>query len=196
MAESIRERVIPVRGAKITVVNPLKSLRKEVGLTIDQAADRASVSRQFVIRAEQAVYTEPPDSLVSYYATRIELDCEATRSAYFNFQHLTRKANYGRLIEPWNFQPVGLGHPFKRWRTFSGIGSAAGICKLFCVHPATLNKFESHSEQCAVVPEQLVKALLESGYSAETLSKLEQAYSDYKRFRRAHVGVIVHGEQH
>jgi len=183
----------PVRGEKVATQNPLKVLRKRAGRTIDQVAARAEVSRQFVIRSEQGVYSEPPASLLGFYSSILDVSVAQVTNDYFNFQRATRQANYGRLIEPWAFTAVGAvgEHPFTRWRLMSGISSAAGVCKLFCVHPASLNKFEKHPEQCAVVPDQLAKALLESGYKASTLADLESAYLEHKRKMRQLVEVVL-----
>jgi transcriptional regulator with XRE-family HTH domain len=182
----------PVRVNPTQVENPLKHTRQLLNLTIDTVASRTQLSRQFIIRAEQGVYSDAPDSLISYYAALMDLDTIEIQQRYFNFQFATRKANYGRLIEPWAF-PVGSGHPFINWREFSGVGSTAGICKLFCVHPATMNKFEHRPHLLNSVPEQLTAALLESGYSAETLDLLEIAYSNYK-IRLREVMEVILGE--
>lgn len=177
-----KPHIRPVKGRIVTVKNPLREARERLNLTIDQVAFRASVSKQFIIKAEQAVYTDPSETLISYYSALIDLDVVEINSRYYTFQRETRKANYGRLIEPWKF--LSATHPFISWRELSGVGSAAGICKLFCVHPAVLNKFEKRSFLLSGVPEQLTVALLESGYKPETLDALEKSYRDFKLQRK------------
>lgn len=177
-----KPRIRPVRGRNIATENPLKKIRTSLDLTIDQVAYRAGVSKQFIIKSEQAVYTEPSASLVAFYGELVDLDVVEIEQEYYLFQRETRRANYGRLIEPWAFTAAlgEVGHPFINWRMLSGVSSAAGLCKLFCVHPAVLNKFENRSYLIAGVPEGLVSALLEAGYSANTLDALEKAYRDFK----------------
>jgi transcriptional regulator with XRE-family HTH domain len=174
-------RIRPVKGRIITTKNPLKETRERLNLTIDQVAYRASLSKQFIIKAEQGVYSDPSETLMAYYGSLTDLDVIVIQQQYYAFQRETRKANYGRLIEPWTFTLTSENdHPFISWRELSGVGSAAGICKLFCVHPAVLNKFEKRSYLLAGCPEQLTAALLESGYKPETLDALESAYVQYK----------------
>jgi transcriptional regulator with XRE-family HTH domain len=183
-------QVRPVRGATHPSENPLKRLRHLCNLTLDQVAYQVGVSRQFIIRAEQGVYSAVPDSLLDFYGGRLEVDALAVGAEYYQFQLLTRKANYGRLIEPWTFPDV-LQHPFIHWRLMSGVTSSAGICKLFCVHPATINKFEKRSFLMNAIPDQLVGALLESGYHPETLDTLEQSYKRYKLEQRNRLEVTT-----
>jgi DNA-binding XRE family transcriptional regulator len=178
---SDQPRIRPVKGRIITTPNPLKQLRERLNLTLDQVAYRASISKQFIIKAEQAVYTDPSETLLAFYSALIDLDAVEVTQQYYRFQRETRKANYGRLIEPWTFKVEN--HPFISWRQLSGVSSAAGICKLYCVHPAVLNKFENRSYLLAGTPEQLVVALMESGYSPETLAALEEAYIRFKILR-------------
>lgn len=169
-----------VTGNVNPVENPLKHLRHLRNLTIEQVAVRCHVSRQFVIRSEQAVYSDPPETLLTFFSSELEINLDEVKRDYYAYQYSTRRINYGRLIEPWAFSTRRDAHPFISWRELSGISSSAGICKLYCVHPATINKFESRPHLLSSVPEQLVTALLESGYSAETLDLLELAYVNFK----------------
>lgn len=155
--------------------NPLKLFRERLGKTLEETAALAEVSKHFVIRSEQGVYTEPPETLVDFYKEYFDFD--DIKADYYRYQRNTRIANYGKLLEPWNFNaPVGK-HPFIHWRQLSGMHSQAGVCKYFCVHPAVVSKFE---KGLGNIPEQLLAALLESGYSVDTLNLLEKAYLAFK----------------
>lgn len=168
--------------------SPLKSLREDCDLTLEKVAAKTGLSKQFIIKAEQAVYQEPPDSLLEFYVRLTYVDTSEVRSAYYVFQRETRKFNYGRLIEPWNF--VSSEHPFRNWRVLSGMDSLSGLCRDFCVHPAVMSKFENQSYLLARIPEQLVAALLESGYRATTIAALEEAYSEFKERLRKGVTLV------
>lgn len=171
-------------------VSPLKDLRLRLHKTLDQVATQTEHSKQFIIRAEQGVFTDLPVGLLSYYAEYLDLDIEEERKRYYAFQRGVRKANYGALIEPWNF--VDLYHPFINWRMASGIPSQAKVCTLFCVHPAVIYKLEKAS--MISLPDQLIGALMESGYSAETLENLRIAYAAFKTRQAQDLEVILGGE--
>jgi transcriptional regulator with XRE-family HTH domain len=160
--------------------SPLKDLRERSGLTLERVASQTGLSKQFIINSEQAVYVDPPELLLRFYE-------EEELPEYYEFQRETRKFNYGRLIEPWTFWREDH-HPFIHWRECSGINSARAICKIFCVHPAVMHKFEHATME--TVPDQLIAALLESGYKNDTLNELAEAYRDYKLDRRKEVTYV------
>jgi transcriptional regulator with XRE-family HTH domain len=202
------KRVKPPVGA----FNPLTRLRKAAGLTQENLALRAQVTRQFVIRAEQAVYPDPPVGLVN---TLLELnyDLDEDGSNDFNdsidfedldivelaaqykaYQVALRKQHYGVLATRYNFSNTSLfdhelEHPFKQWRKDSNITSRIAISKYYCVHPATVFKFEEQPYLTTHVPPELVTALIDSGYPKELLDSLQKAYDTYKQYlrRKAHV---------
>lgn len=171
-------------------VSPLKDLRLRLHKTLDQVARQTEHSKQFIIRAEQGVFTDLPVGLISYYAEYLDLEINEEREKYWKFQRETRIKNYGALIEPWEFQD--LWHPFINWRMASGIPSQAKVCTLFCVHPAVIYKLEKAS--MISLPDQLIGALMESGYSAETLENLRVAYAAFKDRQRQDLEVILGGE--
>lgn len=168
--------------------SPLKTLREECDLTIERVAARTDLSKQFIIKAEQAVYQELPERLVSFYAGETSVNYVELAADYAEFQREVRLGNFGRLIEPWTFQFAT--HPFKHWREMSGVGSLSGLCRMFCVHPAVMSKFENQTYLLNAVPAQLVTALLESGYSEETLRALQLAYDGYRAMIREGVTLV------
>lgn len=176
-----------------TPVNPLRQLRMEARLGVEQLADRVGVSKQFIIRAEQAVYDSPPPRLLEYYSLA-KWDEDELINEYTEFQHFTRKTNYGRLLDP---RPVGnpeFAHPFTYWREASGL-SRQSISTLYCVHPATVFKFEQQAHLVNSLPPQLSDALLESGYSPSTISSLGADFNQYKLLRRKEVVISGHADE-
>lgn len=168
--------------------NPLKEHRLKAGFTIGRLAARVEVSKQFIIRAEQGCYTTAPEPLVEFWCEREDVLASDIEREYFNFQHWKRKQSFGKLIEPWSFPEIGR-HPFILWREYSGIKSEAAVCVLFCLHPAVMYKFEKG--KMTDVPEMLTAALLESGYSAETVNKLEVAYEKWRIIKNSNQLEIV-----
>lgn len=182
-------------------MNPLKALRESIGLSQENFASATGVSRMFIVRAEQGVYSEPPFVLAEYLLRAAPVgsldlpthDYIAFCHIYFAWQKAQRLSNYGRLLEPYDFPdptnyepPFGLApHPFIIWREDSGMDSQISVAKFFCVHPAVVSKFEKAN--ILAVPHDLRAALLEAGYSTETLDSLDKAYYAYKDHLRKRV---------
>jgi len=153
--------------------NPVKNARRFLNLTQVELARRCNVSRQTVLRTEQGVYTGLPPSV----GNELEASVPGIYDAYRSWQSAQRRANYGKLIEPYSFSESQ--HPFKRWRLDSGLNSRMGVCKDFCFHPAVITKFENTLElqEC---PDTILDSLRESGYKESTLTALQQAYKVYR----------------
>lgn len=169
--------------------NPLRLLRFDQRLSLDQLARKAGVSRQLIIRAEQAVYNSPPPVLVATLLDNISEDRavegfddrEFVYHLYKQFQTFTRKKNYGRLNPKFSFAAVPVGvHPWVNWRLSSGIAARIGPAKHYCVHPALLHKFEVQPHLVQSPPGDLRGALIEAGYRKELLDELAAAYDTYK----------------
>lgn len=174
--------------------NPLREIRLSLGLSLDRLAREARVSRQLIIRAEQAVYSDPPPRLLKtllWLDVDEYSDAESVIAQYHAFQVQTRKLNYGALIPNFNFKnlvPPGQ-HPFVVWRVRSGVKARIGPAKFFCVHPALLHKFEVQPHLVVTPPSELMLALAQSGYTKEFLASFAKAYDDYKNRRRQILGV-------
>lgn len=168
--------------------NPLREIRLSLKYSLDRLAGIAGVSRQLIIRAEQAVYADPPPRLLETLLELnpdSEIDEEVIRVRYREFQRHTRKSNYGALSVGFKFSEGKGLHPFIDWRVRSGVRARIGPAKLFCVHPALIHKFELQPWLCQTPPGDLILALRESGYSSETLDDLGKAFYIYKMHRRS-----------
>lgn len=181
-------------------VNPLRQMRLDLGWTLDHTADQLDTTRQFVIRAEQGVYANPPPRLtqlllgygdvpLSTAAVGVGSDEDVVYHLYHEFQVLTRKRNYGALRPDYDFKSGFLAsssihplnhHPLLRWRWWSNITGRIGVSKLFCVHPALITKFERTPHLCVEPPGDLMNALRQSGYAPEILDSFVSAYHTYK----------------
>ena len=153
--------------------NPIKNARKFLNLTQVQLANQCGVRRQTILRTEQGVYTSLPPSV----GNALVVSVPGIYDAYHSWQVSQRRANYGKLIEPYSFGDTN--HPFKRWRMDSGLTSRMGVCKDFCFHPAVITKFENtlDLQEC---PDTILDSLRESGYKETTLTALQQAYKVYR----------------
>lgn len=174
-------------------VNPLRALREAAGLSSASAAEKAGITPQAVLRNEQAVYASPSDALLQTLwraAPESDLhDYGILMADYHSFQRGTRQDSFG-VLDPVGFFPVpavGLPreHPFVAWRLFSDVKARIQISKKFCVHPATVFKFEAQPYLCASVPRELIRALLESGYDPLVLDRLEVSFGDYQDSKKS-----------
>lgn len=168
--------------------NPLRTIRLSNKFSLDRMAQYAHVSRQLIIRAEQAVYASPPPALLKACLELAVGDLEDEGTVYHlykAFQSQTRKKHYGHLIvDPgWEHLRAGI-HPWIWWRKASGIEARIGPAKFYCVHPALLHKLEVTPNLCQTIPTELLVALIDSGYSKNTLDGFEKAYRDFKQMRR------------
>lgn len=171
-------------------------MRQQQGWTLDRTAYLLGTSRQFIIKAEQAVYADPPPRLLRLLIDYTDVtsltganlipapvgaldDSQIVYHLYHKYQSFVRHSNYGKLYEYQTFDGVE-GHPLIHWRNRSGIHARIGVSKLYCVHPALISKFEMQPHLVQSVPGELRTALEESGYSKELLDSFAKAYDNYK----------------
>lgn len=194
------QRIRPVE-----VENPLRQARKVCRLTIDQVVLKTGLSKSYIIKQEQGTYEEPSELLLNFYLSilgpykfwRVE-----ARKKYRAFQSAVRIANYGVLKEPFPLKKYlstlndkkTVQHPLEFWREVSHHAKGQHpnlnlISKSLCIQQALLYKFEHQAHLVNSVPEPLIHALLEAGYSSETISGFDLAFHEYKRYLRNQVVV-------
>jgi DNA-binding XRE family transcriptional regulator len=163
-------------------VNPLKEFRLILGLTQQELANLAHVTRHAVLRTEQGVYALPSLTIMSsllttaqrlghfplqYSHTGTAVGDSRTMEAVYTTWVTAKRRRAGLAIsgmEP----PVPLVSPaisadgFLSWRVnHLRIASRMEFCRLLCVHPAVVEKFEKRRQPH--LPEQLHTALQEAG---------------------------------
>lgn len=166
-------------------INPLKAMRLSHSLTQQQVMDRAYIGQLVIIRNEQAVYPKPSPA---YFNFLLDLtgETEATQlRRYYEFQLLTRKANYGELIADmnWTRYTRPISNPLTLWRQLSGLNPTE-VAKLYCIHPVAIHKVEKQPHLANTIPSQILNALKMSGYSYELLGAFQRAYANYKDYQR------------
>ena len=192
-------------------INPLKTLRKSSGLTIEQVCYQTGLSKSLVIKQEQGTYNEISRTLLAFYKDVCPTDFSVVEVEvhYRQWQRKTRTNNFGMLsphfpladyladlpVDTSSHLPVGVAigtrkgepyyHPFEYWRlTSASSPNVNQISKAFCVQQAILFKFENQPHLVNSVPEPLFYALLQAGYQRSTLEALETAYGEYKQYLR------------
>ncbi len=159
------------------MLNPIKEFRQVRGLSVADLAGRAGVTPLAVHRTEQGVFAQVPPRLLypvlqDVFITEtgdVITDEDSLQEVYRKFQRFTRRQNYGCLTE--SLPPFKAGvSPLVHWRMLSGVESQMGLCSLLCVHPSPIREIELGKQR--KLPNQLVEALLESGYDDETIGQL------------------------
>lgn len=178
--------------------NPLTLIREHCGLSPKQFAAKIHTTENCIRFNEHGLYVAPSPTVLDGLIALAPLSREPIdRFVNGGLKNLTheyklwqteqRIANYGLLNTEF---PISLNfkifkHPFVDWRDMSAMGigvSAYATCRSFCIHPATLHKFEEQSYLVKEVPKPIINALKESGYSEAVLDKL---ISEYKLFLKA-----------
>ncbi len=177
--------------------NPLVRLRLEAGLTQVQLAEATNLSRQVIIRLEQAQFPEPLEPVLDYFYGEGWLDSyEGLLEEYFEFQRDVRTSVGAVLLEPAYPCRAYLGylggltseathpmHPFKFWRSVSPkYPSVSRVAKSLCVHQGLLYKYEDEPHLVNTTPGQLVEALTVAGYPSKSLDELQLCYNEFKGF--------------
>lgn len=163
--------------------NPVKAQREMLGLTVNQLSNAAHLHRSVILRTEQGLYATIPPRLHSYLVGRLG---ESDPSLTFDYRRWVgekRADSFGRLnreLPRFNFTK----HPFVEWRHASEITERLELCKLFCLHPSTITRFENSHAQSAL-PDQLVEALSDSGYGGEIIGELGIRYKLYRAIKIA-----------
>lgn len=142
-------------------------MRLETGWTQAELGEIAGVTRHAVIRTEQGVYALPPPAILSVFLRRFPGESILTlETVYVAWVEETRRHNASKYLnrEP----PVTLvsgdmaGVDFLLWRLNTmRITSRMEFCRLFCVHPAVVEKYEKGQQKH--MPDQLQHALYDVG---------------------------------
>ena len=193
--------LIPTTLSPMIDRNPFKVLREEHDWTQDSLTQKIGCSKVLIIRTEQGCYPDPPTTIMEFWLKDprvvevLRPDPVTLRVTYREFQKHTRMENYGKLWEKFDFDKVeGTVHPFVAWRLSTNLNPTQ-VCKYFCVHPATLYKLESQHYTMNDLPQPLVDALLESGYSEATIESLRSSFRQFKKNYSATVKVTQPGDR-
>lgn len=191
-------------NSQTKLVNPLARERVALHLTQQELAAQVGVTRNFIVRAENAEYPHPPKPLLEFFTGGDRLAYEALGHLYSAYQKQSRQDNYGLLYPDtkWlNYNKTDLidplTHPLTWWiivtsqheeqeNGISNVGVSGAptvyeICKAFCVHHATIHHWTTDAKTVKKVPKVFLAALFESGYNESVLIELEGAYELYRK---------------
>ena len=141
-------------------MNPISKIRKELRLTQKELAQRANITEQVVLKAEQGLYPTLPPSLLrttDYLAGLPQNSIENRYEAWIDEELLKVKlpsASHHMVTDRINFV---------NWRsTVCGMNqvpdSVNSFCKLMKIHPYVIQKYESGKMKG--VPVQLIERIV------------------------------------
>ena len=154
-------------------MNPIHYLRLTQRLPREHLASEAGCSALVVLRSEQGLYNSIPPVLVRTLVDHYGVDPHQLAIDYTNFQKEQRKFAQQSLAD---YIPDGTGSPLRMWREFYNL-SAVGACKVLCVHQAVWANAESG--QTHRLPEQLLLALDQAGFSREFIEDLKFRHGQF-----------------
>lgn len=163
-------------------MNTLRDARKSAGLSQQELASQAAVSRHSILRQEQYCYPTPLPNIIDTLAEVNSLGL-SKRELVENYlievrahrQETGKLISAGRGWVPMDYiQHDPRDHPFASWRVtlctandlpFSAIQFSA----LFSVHPAVLSRYESFKTR---FPHTIEVALSQAGCPDDILATL------------------------
>lgn len=184
----------PVDPVFTDASNPFKSIREQSGFTQQEIASRVGITKHAVLRNEQGMAVEPLPVLLNYFSTNFTVTVYELRKQYERFQ-ITQRVNTGKLLggDPslalhrWkqlailNRRSIGLNHPLVFLRESNDLNPTS-LSRELCLNQSVINYFENNPVHQKTVPEQLLVALKQAGYSDDELTELRDAYQLYREW--------------
>lgn len=145
--------------------------------SVEQLARKIGVSKQSLLRNEQAIYSEPLPIVLEWFVKNTEYSRSAYEHSYFKFQQDMRRLNknfFGDYNELDFFETI---HPFI---TLRGSRSTTAVSKFLCIPQSTLDRFVNRAHEQQTVPRVLLDVMFEIGYTRGQLSNFELQYDRYR----------------
>ena len=170
--------------------NNFRLLRIRKKYTVQGLADKTGLSKQAIIRTEQAVYPVPPVGLLDFWLKQ-GYNYKKLMDEYGDYQLNIRQRHHKLFGEPiLDLECYKDKHPNQvlrlNWTNPDGtpVGYVMNVteqAKLLCVSQSVLNYFENSVKQQHSVPMPLSSALRDAGYSVRFLEDLDRAYVAYRK---------------
>lgn len=166
---------------KVRAHNPFRKFRAELGLTQLEFGNRCGVSKHAVLRLEQGMYDQPLPSVMELLIANGYDDYEV-KQEYVEFQKQTRELTPRLLGHSFNMRlagcPVGI-HPLSHLRHTQGLNQTQ-FAKMLCISQTVVNNFETKVANQHTVPEQIINALHDNGYTGIETHMLEEWYEAHR----------------
>lgn len=142
-------------------INPIADARLSAGISASSLANRISLSKQYISRAEQGTYNSLNEDLVNYAASRLVVSTTEVMKRYREFQARTRRKT-ARSQEFDLLARAGSLHPghvlFTKWRE-GYWSSVIAFSNAWCLHPEMIRAYEEGLR--STMPLQLRELLIE-----------------------------------
>jgi transcriptional regulator with XRE-family HTH domain len=157
------------------ILNPLKTIRTNAGISQIGMAHRLGVSRQYVTRIEQGLYAHLPDEVLTEYATLGDRPVAVLQEQYEEVIWAKRESlvptcravNWSRFLEA---LPENNG--LELLRETLGFNSRISFCIKLAVHPSTVLLFET--DRTKKLPTDVVEALLTAGVPSNVIYAIDE----------------------
>lgn len=162
--------------------NPLREVRLQESLGLQEMADLIGISKQALIRLEQGTYDTILPVVLEYYRDNFHLSELALMDGYESFQEKQR-ARHFHYFGP-TLVPEALNireHPLRILRRLINV-TPTEVAKDLCLPHATLTYFERKAKQQKSVPKSLINVLHEIGYSTSQINEFHRAYDKYREY--------------
>ena len=166
-----------------------------VGMTLQELADAAGISKQALIRTEQGAFADPPSRIVDYWTIRRGVSYTTIVNGYFKFIKDTRSRHYRLFGNELPLPPNVTEHPLKFLRShwynpidgqLLGHMNITELAKLLCINQSIPDYFEKHAKRQVTVPTVILTALKDNGYRN---SEIDAFILSYKAYRDNLLGV-------
>ncbi len=153
--------------------HPWARYRHSVGLTQEEVANKLYVTRHYVIRLEQSLYSDPDRLLVLKLAEMYGVEVGIFQEAYYQYVRDTRE-EFAKTHESFETyfrygNPFPKLHPLISYRRSYDL-SRMGFCKGLCLHYNPMSNWEVNDQRH--IPEQLIAACKEINWKTEPLDEM------------------------
>lgn len=152
--------------------NPIRVAREAQNQTLEEFARACGLHHQAIYLNESGVYPKILPSIKEHLISLGYNSKELTKD-YKAFVSKTREVFKERYSPTgaWELpEPLVGACPIVRWREQLGL-TRSGLAKALCIHPYSLERVEKR--RTSTLPEELIKALREIGFSTNLVDELE-----------------------
>ena len=180
----------------VRIINPFRRLRLREGLSQQELAKRAGLSKHAVLRSEQGMYDKPLPNLVAYFTENFNVSAHQITTEYSEFQIATREKNtrlLGDISDLLDSKPTH-SHPLTYLRRIQGL-NLTELAKQLCISQSVVDTFEKKPVNQHTVPTQLVVALQDADYTEDETNKLCLSYEHFREslIKTQNVRLVVNG---
>ena len=174
-------------------LNPVKAVRTSRGLTISAAATEAGISSHGFLRTEQGFFPTVPDRIKQWSRA------EGLGADYIRWQRLIRDRHlrvFGdifsttfftsenpldTLYDQWSYPPESHDNGTYGDSTPVGVRlNDTEFSKLLCLNQSTVYHWHERVNSQQTIPNLVMEALRDNGYSNLELSLVSAAYTEYR----------------